>query len=102
MTPPPGGYGYHFHHTTPQRRVPCLKGDMLCPASADDIAPISAEAMTSVKQALELLANLVGDRDHNLYLGNADRDGRYTEHAKQIAIMAKGLTAILRIAEPNG
>jgi hypothetical protein len=100
-TPKEGGWGFTFHHTDPQRRVPCFIGDMLCPASADDIAPISAEAMASVQQAIALLANLVGDRDHNLYLGDANRDGRCTEAAKHIALVAKGLAGILRVTSPG-
>jgi len=100
-TPAAHGYGFDFHHAEPQRRVPCLVGDMLAPASADDIAPITPEAMASVKQALALLANLVGDRDHNLYLGNADRDGRCTAAAQQIALVAKGLAGILRVTDPK-
>jgi len=100
-TPAPSGYGFNFHHTDPQRRVPCVVGDMLCPASADDIAPITPEAMASVQKALVLLANLVGDRDHNLYLGNADRDGHCTKAAQQIALVAKGLVGILRVTSPD-
>ena len=98
-TPAAHGFGFNFHHAEPQRRVSCLVGDMLCPASADDIAPITPEALASVKQALALLANLVGDRDHNLFLGDADRDGRCTAAAQQIALVAKGLAGILRVTE---
>jgi hypothetical protein len=99
-TPNASGWGHDFQHTVPQRRVPCCKGDMLAPASADDIAPISAEAMASVQQALTLLANLVGDRDHNLFLGDADRGGELTAKARDIALVAKGLVGILRV-EPQ-
>lgn len=99
--PAPHGYGFYFEHTEPQRRVPCVVGDMLAPASADQIAPITAEAMASVQQALALLANLVGDRDHNLYMGNADRDGRCTKAAQQIALVAKGLAGLLRVVPPS-
>ena len=97
-TPKASGYGFDFHHTDPQRRVPCVKGNMLAPLSANDIAPISPEAMASVEQALALLANLVGDRDHNLFLGNADHDGRCTSAAQQIALVADGLKGILRVS----
>lgn len=99
-TPASHGFGYDFHHTDPQRRVPCAVGDMLCPRSADDIAPITPEAMASVQAALTLLANLVGDRDHNLYLGNADHDGQKTAKARDILLVAKGLVGILRV-EPS-
>lgn len=100
-TPNASGWGVSFHHTDPQRRLPCVKGDMIVPRSADNIAPISPEAMASVQQALSLLADLVGDRDHNLYLGNADRDGHCTKAAQQIALVAKGLAGILRVTEPE-
>ena len=94
------GFGYDFHHTEPQRRVPCAVGDMLAPRSADDIPPITPEAMASVQSALTLLANLVGDRDHNLFLGNADSDGQQTTKARDILLVAKGLVGILRV-EPS-
>lgn len=97
-TPAPSGWGHTFHHTAPQRRVPCIKGDMLAPASADDIAPISPEAMASVQAAIKLLADLVGDRDHNMFLGNADHDGQLALKARDIMLVAKGLTGILRVA----
>lgn len=90
-------WGHDFHHTEPQRRVPCAVGDLLAPASADDIAPITPEAMASVDAALVLLANLVGDRDHNLFMGNRDHDGQMTEAARQIMAVRKGLAGILRV-----
>ena len=98
-TPKASGWGHDFHHTEPQRRVPCVKGNMLAPRSADDIAPITPEAMASVQQALALLANLLGDRDHNLFLGNADHNGRCTDAAKHIALIAAGLSGILRVTD---
>jgi hypothetical protein len=101
-TPKASGWGYDFHHTEPQRRVPCVKGNMLAPRSADDIAPITPEAMASVQQALVLLANLLGDRDHNLFLGNADHDGHCTDAAKHLALIAEGLSGILRVTENQG
>ena len=101
-TPKASGWGFDFHHTEPQRRVPCVKGNMLAPRSADDIAPITPEAMASVEQALALLANLLGDRDHNLFLGNADHDGHCTDAAKHVGLIAKGLSGILRVAENPG
>lgn len=94
-TPTPWG-GYHYHHTAPQRRVPCALGTMLCPRSADDIPPISAEAMHSVQEALVLLANLVGDRDFNLYLANGDLE-RSRKAAQAILLAGKGLLGILRV-----
>lgn len=76
--------------------MPCIVGDMLAPASADDIAPISVTAADSVRQAFDLLAQLVGDRDHNFYLGNADHDGSATAEAKAILRIRDGVLAILR------
>ena len=97
-TPAPSGYGFDFHHTEPQRRVPCVLGDMLAPLSADDIPPITPEAMASVQAALKLLSDLVGDRDLGLFLG--DSDAKLEGHrvkARDILLTAKGLAGILRI-----
>lgn len=93
------GFGFHFHHANPHRRVPCRPGSLLAPLSADDIPPITPEAMASVQAALDLLANLVGDRDHNLFLGDCDRNGEMTAEARAIARVAEGLAGILRIEE---
>lgn len=95
--PAPHGYGSDFKHTEPQRRVPCIVGNMLAPASADDIPPVTASAYESVSRAFDLLAQLVGDRDHNLFLGNADRDGRCTREAEAISRAKDGVLAILRL-----
>jgi hypothetical protein len=95
------GYGHTFHHTDPQRHVRFPMYEMLCPASADDIAPISPEAMVSVQKALALMANLVGDRDINLFMGNVDHDGRCTKFAQDIKHVAEGLATILRVAAPD-
>jgi len=95
----PSGWGQCFHHTDPQRRVPCVLGDMLAPRSADDIPPITPEAMASVQAALKLLADLVADRDHNLFLGCSDEHrARNIEAARNILLTAKGLAGILRVA----
>jgi len=97
-TPAPSGYGFHFHHTDPQRRVPCILGDMLAPLSADDIPPISPAAMESVQAALKLLAAMVGDRDLNLYLANSDdRNVESKVAARHILLAARGLAGILRV-----
>lgn len=96
-TPEPSGWGQRFHHTDPQRRVPCVKGDMLAPRSADDIAPITPEAMSSVQAALTLLANLVADRDHNLFLGQSERQAEMVGKAREILLVAKGLAGIIRV-----
>lgn len=98
-TPKPSGWGVDFHHTDPQRRVRCVIGDMLAPRSADDIAPISAEAITSVRAALELLACLVEDRDFNLFMGCGDAETRreHDEAAKHIRLAARGIAGILRV-----
>ena len=97
-TPNPSGWGQRFHHTDPQRRVPCVLGDMLCPRSADDIAPITPEAMASVQAALALLANLVADRDFNLYLGNSDLTlEKSRAKAHDILLVGKSLAGILRV-----
>ena len=72
-------FGFNSHHTHPHRHVPCILGNMLAPLSADDIPPISPEAMASVQAALKLLANLVADRDINLFLAYSD-DAKLEEH----------------------
>lgn len=97
-TPKPSGWGVDFHHTDPQRRVPCCLGDMLAPRSADDIPPISAEAMASVQAALVLLANLVADHDFHLYFGCSDANvEKYREKARDILLVGKSLAGILRV-----
>jgi hypothetical protein len=96
--PAPSGWGVNFHHTNPQRRVPCILGDMLAPLSADDIPPITPEAMESVQAALKLLANFVGDRDLGNFLCNSDErlvQGR--AEARSIQRIAQGLAGILRV-----
>lgn len=100
-TPAPSGYGYYFHPAEPQRRVPCVLGNMLAPRSADDIPPITPEAMASVQAALTLLANLVGDRDHGRFLGCGEAKlEEYRGKAQGILSTAKGLAGILRVAAP--
>lgn len=99
-TPNPSGWGQRFHHTDPQRRVPCVLGDMLCPRSADDIPPITPEAMASVQAALTLLANLVADRDFNLYLANTDLE-KSRAKAREILLIGRGLAGILRVISPE-
>ena len=98
----PSGWGHNFHHTDPQRRVPCVLGDMLAPRSADDIPPITPEAMASVQAAITLLANLVGDPDHGRFLGcgNAKLE-EHREKAKAILSMGRGLAGILRVVAPT-
>lgn len=97
-TPKPSGYGFHFHPTNPQRRVPCILGDMLAPLSADDIPPITPQAMASVQAALKLLADLVGDRDHGLFLGCGDAKLEECRvKARDILLAARGLAGILRV-----
>lgn len=91
------GFGCDFRHTNPQRRVPCIVGDMLAPASADDIPPIPESAAYSIRKAFELLAQLVGDRDHNLFLSDADREGKATREAQAISRACDGVLAILRV-----
>ena len=99
-TPKP--FGFNFHHTDPQRYIPCIKGDMLCPRSADDIAPITPEAMASVQAALALLANLIADRDHNLFLclGHVQQ-AEMVDKARDIMSTARALTGILRVKESS-
>jgi hypothetical protein len=104
-SPNPSGWGVTFHHTDPQRHVSCILGNMLAPRSADDIAPITPEAMESVQAALKLLANLVGDRDFALYLGDVDgteRRERNLAEARAIQRIAKSLTGILRVVPGSG
>lgn len=91
------GFGYDFPHTDPQRHVPCVIGEVLAPASADDIPPIPESAAYSVRKAFELLAQLIGDREHNLYFSDADYDGRATREAEAIMRACDGVFAILRI-----
>ena len=94
-TPAPHGYGVHFHHTEPQRLVPCVLGDMLAPRSADDIPPITPAAMESVQAALKLLADLIGDRDLGRFLGdNADDN---VQVSRDVLLTARGLAGILRV-----
>jgi hypothetical protein len=101
-TPAPSGWGYHFHHTEPQRRVSCVLGDMLAPLSADDIPPITPDAMASVQAALTLLANLVGDQDHGRFLGcGDDRLEENRESARIILSAGRGLAGILRVVAPS-
>lgn len=96
----PGGWGHRFHHTIPQRRVRCVLGDMLAPRSADDIPPITPEAMASVQAGLRLLVNLVGDRDHGRFLGASDAGlEECRKKAEDILLVAHGLTGILRVVE---
>lgn len=96
-TPNASGWGHNFHHTDPQRHVPCVLGDMLAPLSADDIPPITPEAMASVQAALTLLASLVADRDHNLFLAYSERQAEMVGKARDILLIAKSLSAILRV-----
>lgn len=96
-TPKSSGWGFDFHHTDPQRYVPCVLGNMLAPLSADDIPPITQEAMASVQAAIALLANLVADRDHNLFLAYGDRQAEMVGKARDILLVAKGLAGILRV-----
>lgn len=99
-TPKPSGWGHYFHHTNPQRRVPCVLGDILAPLSADDIPPITPAAMAAVQAAITLLANLVGDRDHGRFLGcGEDQLDVYREKAREILGVARSLTGILRVTE---
>ena len=96
--PKPIGYGVDFQYTTPQRRVPCVLGEMLAPRSADDIPPIAPEAMASVQAALTLLANLIADPDFNLFLGASDSKLESNRmKARDILLTAKGLAGILRV-----
>jgi hypothetical protein len=101
-TPAASSWGYDFHHTDPQRRVLCVLGDILAPKSADDIPPITPEAMTCVQAAITLLANLVGDRDHGRFLGAGDvKLAENHEKARIIADVGRGLAGILRLATPS-
>lgn len=99
-TPAPSVWGYYFEHTVPQRRVPCVRGNMLAPLSADSIPPITPEAMASVQAALKLLADLVGDRDHNLFLAHIDQE-KARQEARSIMLVAKGIAGILRVEQPE-
>ena len=101
-TPAPSGWGHNFHHTNPQRRVPCVLGDMLAPRSADDIPPITPEAMASVQAAITLLANLVGDQDHGRFLGHGNAKlEENREKARAILSMGRSLAGILRVVTPS-
>lgn len=97
-TPNASGWGHRFWHTEPQRRLPCHLGSMLVLRSADDIPPITPEAMASVQAALELLAAHVADRDFNLFLGRgAEGQAESREKAQDILLAARALAAILRV-----
>jgi hypothetical protein len=96
-TPKSSGWGFDFHHTDPQRRVLCVLGHMLVPRSADAIPPITPEAMASVQAALKLLADLVGDREHCLFL--ALDPEKYIAEARAIRRVARSLTDILCVEE---
>jgi hypothetical protein len=99
-SPKPSGWGMNFHHTDPQRHVPCVLGDMLAPRSADDIAPITPAAMDSVQQALKLLANLIDDRDLSMYLSSSDAEhAANVEVARHIRQTGRSLTGILRVQQ---
>lgn len=101
-TPAAHGFGHDFHHTDPQRHVPCALGDILAPRSADDIPPISEEAMASVQVALRLLASMVADRDLGLFLGCGDAELEANRaKARDILLTARGLAALLRVAPPE-
>jgi len=96
-TPNASGWGFDFKYAEPQRRVPCVLGNMLAPRSADAIPPITPEAMSSVQAALQLLANLVEDPDFNLFLANSDHQAEMQLKARDIRLTAKGLAGILRV-----
>lgn len=68
-TPNPSGWGFTFHHTKPQRRLRVVSGDLLVPASADDLPAVPAEHVATVEKALLLIAELLSDRDHQLFMG---------------------------------
>lgn len=97
----PSGWGRTFHHTDPQRRVPCVLGDMLAPRSSDDIPPITPEAMASVQAALSLLANFIADRDLALFMGSFERLEEHRSKARDILLVAEGLAGILRVRAPE-
>jgi hypothetical protein len=90
------GYGMKFHPTDPQRYIPTWFGRMLAPRSADDIPPITPEAMASVQAALTLLANFVADRDHALSFAHTDIEVCRAK-ARDILSVARGLAGILRV-----
>lgn len=99
-TPAASGWGHDFHHTNPQRRVKTIIGELLVPASADDIPPVSEQAMSSVEAALRLLADQITDRDLILFFGFSP-DGSVAQAAAAEArvirrLASNGLRGILR------
>lgn len=67
--PNPSGWGYTFNHTVPQRRLQTVAGNLLVPASADDLPKVPDEHLATVERAVALIADLLSDRDHQLYMG---------------------------------
>ena len=69
-TPNASGWGYYFPHTEPQRRLHTVAGDLLMPASADDLPDVPVCHLETVEKAVELIADLLSDRDHQRYMGD--------------------------------
>lgn len=92
--------GAHFHHVEPQRRMSTIMGDLLVPASADDIQPVTSEAMASFDAAIELLAAHLTDRDFLIFFGDigTQREDEAKREARAAGRIKDAVHAILRIA----
>lgn len=97
-SPATHGFGSEFHHVEPQRRMPCVLGDMLVPASADDIPPVAPGTLAAVDAALELLASYLTDRDVLVYLGASYQQDEAARDAAAYRRLKGALRGILREA----
>ena len=88
-TPNISGYGQRFHHTVPQRHVSTVVGSFLVPASADDLPPVPLEHVETIERALNLLADLLSDKDHQLFMASYP-DKRANEEAAVIRRLTNG------------
>jgi hypothetical protein len=91
--PNPSGWGYTFNHTTPQRRLQTVAGSLLVPASADDLPRVPEDHLVTVERAIGLIANLLADRDHQLFMG---------EHRELNARADAEAAALRRLIGPTG
>jgi hypothetical protein len=93
--------GATFHHVEPQRRLPTVMGDLLVPASADDIPPVTAEAMASFDAAIDLLAAHLTDRDFLIFFGDigTPREDEAKREARAASRIKDAVHAILRVVD---
>ena len=98
--PNPSGSGYYFEHTSPQRHVWTSAGNFLVPRSADDLPEVPIQHVTTIEDALYLLADLLTDRDHRLFMGDSKQCNEAADiEANALRRLAGGeLRAMLRVA----